>query len=394
MTGAIRFTVLALAAAAAPITPQCDSSAPSSASTANTLQVVVNAGPANNYFNGAFASVTICVPGTSNCQTVDGVLVDTGSSGLRVLSSALSLNLSQQTDSNGSPVVECAQFLDGFTWGPVQSADVKMAGEVASNTPIQVIGAPSFSNIPAACSATGAAEDTLTDLGVNGILGISVFKQDCGLACSLTGASNPGFYYSCPSSGCTVLAEATNKQLQNPVSLFASDNNGVVLQMPTVALGGVSSVTGTMTFGIGTQSDNALGGAHVLTVDSQGNITTIFNGQSYSSSFIDSGSNGIYFLDAATSGLPLCPDTSDFYCPPTTRSLSATNRGLNGTTTAVTFNAGNVDQLDGRLSAFSEVTGPNAGLFDWGLGFFYGKTIFTAFESTSTPGGNGPYVAY
>src|SRR5581483_9230831 len=99
MTSALRIGVLALAAAA-PAMPQCDSSAPGPGSTANTQQIVVNAGPAGNYFNGAFTSVTICAPGTSNCQTVDGVLVDTGSSGLRVLSSALSLNLSPQTDSN------------------------------------------------------------------------------------------------------------------------------------------------------------------------------------------------------------------------------------------------------------------------------------------------------
>ena len=39
------------------------------------------------YVNGLFTSVTICVPGTSSCQTLDGVLVDSGSSGLRLLAS-------------------------------------------------------------------------------------------------------------------------------------------------------------------------------------------------------------------------------------------------------------------------------------------------------------------
>src|ERR1700693_3503730 len=62
----------------------------------NVAPIVVNAGPANFYANGAFASVTVCVPGTSTCQTIDGVLVDTGSSGLRVLSSALTVALPQQ----------------------------------------------------------------------------------------------------------------------------------------------------------------------------------------------------------------------------------------------------------------------------------------------------------
>src|ERR1700704_460806 len=91
----------------------------------NFQSIVVNAGPANSYFNGAFTSVTICVPGQSSCQTIDGILVDTGSSGLRVLASSLTLTLPQQADAGGAPVAECCSFLDGFTWGSVKSADVK-----------------------------------------------------------------------------------------------------------------------------------------------------------------------------------------------------------------------------------------------------------------------------
>src|SRR5215469_3060516 len=76
----------------------------------NSQPLVVNGGPNNNYANGLFTSVTVCAPGTSSCQTISGVLVDTGSYGLRVLSSALgSLNnsLPQQTDTSGNSVVEC-----------------------------------------------------------------------------------------------------------------------------------------------------------------------------------------------------------------------------------------------------------------------------------------------
>ena len=108
---------------AANVTPQCGSSSSSGGSSGgdnNVLPVAVNAGPANNYLNGLFASVTVCVPGQSNCQTVNGVLVDTGSVGLRVLASALTLSLPPQTATNGGgQVLECAQFQDGFTWGPI-----------------------------------------------------------------------------------------------------------------------------------------------------------------------------------------------------------------------------------------------------------------------------------
>ena len=55
----------------------------------NVQAITVNAGPSGNTANGAFTSVTVCTPGRSTCQTIDGILVDTGSSGLRILSSAL-----------------------------------------------------------------------------------------------------------------------------------------------------------------------------------------------------------------------------------------------------------------------------------------------------------------
>jgi len=380
------------------LTTACGSSSTSPTGTPapvlNTQTIVVNAGPANSYFNGAFTSVMVCVPGQSTCQLIDGVLVDTGSSGLRILSSALTLPLPQQVDTTGAPIVECNQFVDGVTWGPVQMADVKLAGETASAVPIQVIGAPSFSTIPKACSSIGPSENTLGTLGANGILGVSVFREDCGPACTITGGVNPGAYYACPAAGCAVTAQTLIRQVQNPVWFFARDNNGVMIQFPSVPTGGALTVTGSMVFGIGTQSDNALGSAKVLTVDQVGNFTTVFNNQSYSSSFIDSGSNAIFFLDPATTGIPLCRLSTDFYCSPTLRTLSATHRGANGATSALTFSVGNVDALNGFFNAFSEVTGPNAGTFDWGLPFFFGRTVFTAIEGQSTPGGTGPYWAY
>jgi len=384
--------LLATMFAAAVVTPQCGPTS-SSNSVQNFQTITVNAGPTNDYINGAFTTVTVCVPGQSTCATIDGVLVDTGSTGLRVLANKLQFSLPQQNDASGAPIVECAQFVDGFTWGPVQNADIKMGGEQASNTPIQVIGAPGFSAIPASCASTGASEQTVQDLGANGILGVGVFKQDCGPACAIAGSSNPGFYYSCPSTGCRITGEPVAQQLQNPVSRFATDNNGVVIQLAAVAAGGAPAVSGMMVFGIGTQSDNALGQAQVLTLDADGNFTTTFNGRTIQSTYVDSGSNGIFFLDTATTGLPACPLSTDFYCPRALQTLQATNRGINGTASTVSFTAGNVDALAASVSAAAEVTGPNPGGFAWGLPFFFGRAVFTAFEGTTT-GGAGPYIAY
>ena len=383
--------------------PQCGNSpaspdsptSPTVAAANNVLPVSVNTGPTNESLNQIFATVTICVPGTSNCQIIDGILVDTGSVGLRILSSAVALALPQQTGAGGAPVVECQPFLDSVTWGPIQTADVKLSGEQASGIPIQIIGTDKFPSIPRNCSSQGPPAETLSDFGVKGILGVGPVRYDCATGCTFTGASNLGYYYTCPApTTCQVTTEPLASQVQNPISFFASDNNGVVIQLPAVPSGGQASLVGVMIFGIGTQSNNGLGAAKVFAMDGQGYFRTTYNNQNYPNSFIDSGSNGIFFLDAATTGLPKCKFYVGFYCPSPVRVITATQTGINGATSSVVFNAGNVDTHSPTLSVLGEATGEQPGGFDWGLPFFYGRTVFTALEGASTPGGAGPYWAY
>lgn len=362
----------------------------------NVQPITVGSGPTGNYTNGAFTSVTVCVPATTTCQTIDGVLVDTGSSGLRLLSSALTISLPQQKAGDGNPVVECLPFVSGYTWGPVQTADIQISGEKASAVPIQVMSDTDFP-VPGACADRGSSEDTLGALGANGLLGVGNFAQDCGGACVATGAGNPELYYECPASGCVVTGESLAQQVQNPVALFATDNNGVILELPAVT-GPEASISGSLIFGIGTQSNNGLSGATVYTVDSDGNFTTSYKSQPYNQSFLDSGSNGLYFLTSSASGIPVCPDAAFFYCPSSTQNLSATNQGANGASGQVSFSVASADNLfNDNPSAFVFVNlgGPNSlPGFDWGLPFFFGRNVYTAIEGMSTPGGNGPYWAY
>lgn len=367
-----------------------------SSSGTNVQPIAVNAGPANNYANGVFTSVTVCVPSSSNCQTIGGILVDTGSYGLRLLSSAgggaLTLSLPQQTAS-GNPVGECAPFVSGFTWGPVQAADIKMAGETASNVPVQVIDS-TFSAVPSTCNNFGVTEtNTLITLGANGILGVGPFAQDCGGGCEQTGALNPGLYYQCASASCTVIAEPLAQQVQNPVGLFATDNNGVIIELPTLS-SSAASLSGSMVFGIGTESNNALGSATVFPLDSNGEFSTTFKGKSYPA-FVDSGSNGFFFLDETLTGLTVCTNNSGFYCPLSSANLSATTDS--GSANAnVTFTIANADTLFQNPAdfVFNSLGGPNPGTFDWGLPFFFGRNVFNAIDGKSTPAGSGPFWAY
>lgn len=362
----------------------------------NVQPITVNSGPANNYANGVFTTVTVCVPSSSNCQDISGVLVDTGSYGLRLLSSsgggALTLSLPRQT-TGSTPVGECAEFVSGYTWGSVNSADIKISGETASNVPVQVID-PNFAAVPDNCKSGGVPEnDTLQTLGANGILGVGPYAQDCGTACTQAGSNNPGLYYGCNGSTCQVISETLNQQVQNPVTLFPTDNNGVIIELPAVS-GSLPSLNGSMVFGIGTQSNNSVGNAAVFPLNSSGEFSTTYKGQTYRS-FVDSGSNALFFLDAASTGMTDCSDNSGFYCPASSTNFSASTFS-SATNATINFTVANADSLFANRAnfVFSTLAGPNSGTFDWGLPFFFGRNVYTAIESRSTPVGSGPFWAY
>jgi hypothetical protein len=361
----------------------------------NTQAIQVNLGPANNYTNGLFTDVTICVPGTTTCQDIPGVLVDSGSFGLRLLSSVVTVTLPQTTDSSGNVLQECLAFADGsYIWGPVATADIQLAGEKASAVPIQLING---SAVPASCASNGGPDEyTVASLGANGILGIGPFRQDCGIGCTAASSSVPLQYYVCPSSGCVTATVSLSSQLQNPVWMFPQDNNGFMISLPSVPANGAPTVSGSMYFGIGTQSDNGLGSAKLYTTDSNGNVATTFNGTTYSGTYFDTGSNALYFLDAATLGVLDCSDNPGFYCPAAAMNYTATNTGVNGAAAQVSFSVANADTLlMTSNAAFNDLAGGNPGSFFWGLPFFFGRNVFVGIEGQSSPTAVvGPYWAF
>jgi Protein of unknown function (DUF3443) len=380
----------------------------------NVAPLAVNSGPAGNSSNLAFVSVTICQPGTTTCQTVDDVQVDTGSAGLRILQSAISsLSLPSLTDSSGNTINNCVQFLDtSYLWGPVQEADVRINGEVAGQTLMQTISSSS-TGVPTACSNGGTVnENTPTLLGANGIIGVGLEPTDCEIAGSNLcdgSVSSPGpVYFSCGSSGCSTGASpitlAINNQVVNPVVLFPTDNNGDVIQFPALS-GSAPTFAGSLVFGIGTQSNNVLGTANVFETDQNDNFVTIYAGQTLTASFIDSGSNGLFFPSSIT----VCADNSSFYCPASLVTQSATNEGASGAPiNNVNFAVDNADTLfsnpdfalstlggpQGTVNTCNSSTGSGSCSFDWGLPFFYGRSVFTAIDGQSVSGGTSPFWAY
>jgi hypothetical protein len=360
----------------------------------NQLPIVVGAGP-TNMVNIPFVKVTICSPGTNNCQTIDHVIVDTASSGLRIMSSALapSLTLPPVKTSNDELLNECMQFVSGYTWGQIRYADVKLGGHTLGALAVQIIGDVTAGDTPGSCANTGASINTVQSFGGNGVLGVGGFAQDCGSACA--GSAIAGTYYTCSGTSCRPVSVLLDRQVQNPIASLSSDNNGVVLELPDISSSGASSVNGTLTLGIGTQANNSLGNATILGLKTNTlTFVTKFNGVDYTG-FLDTGSNGLFFPDRT---LPPCLNSS-FYCPATVQHLTATNTGTNSVASTVNFQVGNARTLfsSGNF-AFSNLAGSvtisGGGHFDWGLPFFFGRKVFTAIEGRSTPGGTGPYVAY
>jgi hypothetical protein len=200
-------------------------------------------------------------------------------------------------------------------------------------------------------------------------------------------------------SGCSETTEPLALQVANPVYSFTTDNNGVILELPAVtpSPGAETSITGSMIFGIGTQTNNGLGSATVYTINpNTGNFTTTYAGTSYSDAFLDSGSNGLYFLNAATTGLPTCSDYTFWYCPSSATNFTAVDHGANGATGTINFSVGNADSLvsNAQDGVAAGLAGPAPNSFDWGLPFFFGRNVYTAIEGQSTPGGIGPYWAF
>jgi hypothetical protein len=422
--------------------------------TGNSVPVIVDAGPCayglpfgttsgtSSVFvlgsaNVPYTSVRICTPGTTSCQTIDHILVDTGSTGLRIMSSVLSssVSLPAVTTNGTTPLIECVQFADGYSWGSLRSADVRLAGEVASGITVQVIGDATTYTVPPSCTSGGStALNDVISFGANGVLGIGLFAQDCGSNCV---SSQNSFYYSCPTtSTCQESTATLAQQATNPVAAF-TDYSGVVLQFPAVSAGGGAlNLRGTLTFGINTQTDNQIAtlapSAGSYPADGYGDfISTLVSNTAgyalpttpYPNSFIDSGSNGIYL----PSGTIIPTDSTSGWYTPTIAvsaqnpvadvfSLVATQQGATGTgnsnSTINTYNFvianantvlfpldnGTDTAFNGLGAVSSGTLSSSVGGIDWGLPFFFGRPLFVVLEGNPITVGNstptGPFWAY
>lgn len=353
--------------------------------TTNSIPLIVDGGTNTNHiFNRARVSIKVCAPNDSTkCQIVDNVILDTGSSGLRLLSSALNPDIITSLPvlkSNTGNIFECMQFVSGYMWGQVSTADVMFGSKIAPSLSIQLID--NDLTIPNACNHIGSFPPLLDGGGAsNGILGISTSNID------------GGTYYTCPTAGCnssTVEGATIFQPVVNPITKFDGDNNGIIIDLPAIQIGGVQTVSGTLTFGIGTRNNNKLSGQTIFPLDINGYTSTVtVDGIPTGPAYFDTGTQYMWFTDLS---LPTCSG-GQLICPiaPITRALVLQN-------STYSFNVSNINEAlrDPTLFAFNDVEinrsyGSGPGPYtNIGLSFFYGKRIFFG-QATSS---SGQFVAF
>ncbi len=397
----------------------------------NNMPITVDAGPGGGFnlglVNILYATVTVCSPNNANnCTSIDHVQVDTGSIGLRLLASKVAmLNLPPVvlTDPSSGAVLgnalECYPFVIGGFWGPTVSASITLGLQTISRPiPIHLIQddtANSLYQPPADCvnASTGGILSSASSLGSNGILGIGSVIPDCGSNC-VTGNYGGSYvqYYSCPpgaitNAQCIPAKIPLNFQVSNPIAWLANDNNGVVISLPNLTGLGAGVANGELIFGIGTQTNNVIPlntkKTFLGTDPSQNSylgVNTLYQGQLITNSYLDTGTNGLFFNDA---NINRCLDSSpSWYCPAKPVISSAIlSDGMPSTAVGrvVNFQVDDAGVLfftgNTAVSTLAGVAVPvdNVPYFAWGLPFFYGKTVYLSIWDPSVPN-QTPWYAF
>jgi hypothetical protein len=346
----------------------------------------VTSSASSTSLNQPVIDIKICKSGTANsasptCITISNILVDTGSYGLRISSSAISnaalLSTPVIAPNSSNQVMECAQFGSGYIWGGIYKVDLQLGSSfalTASNLNIQV--GDSTTNGSSNCSQSAGSDLSIrNNLGANGIIGIGALLQD----------TSSATYYSCTTSGsCATLTPDTSNGLFNPISQLSygsgTYNNGYVVDFSGTSTTTPSGSTqGVLTYGINTFTNNQpASSAQVIKLNSSLEFTTTYN-SSRLTSIVDTGSNALFFN---TSAMSACQTDNAFYCGSLTNQTAILS-DYRQNSISITFNVSSYDPSKQVQPQLGGSTGSFGLGFDWGLPFFFGKTIYFGIQEQS-----------
>ena len=181
-----------------------------------------------------------------------------------------------------------------------------------------------------------------------------------------------------------------------------------MITLPTVNSSGSVGILGQLIFGIGTHLTSNIStniasnvipiGTNIYQEDPNGNFTTNFT-TSYSSynsgpqntSYLDSGSIALYFYD------PDIPqDSQGFYNSNFPITINGTNPSSTHGSVTIPISIANADLfvVGGNYIVAANIGGAGTnGTFDWGLPFFYGRTVFTGISGSYAPTQSGTQVS-
>lgn len=361
-------------------------------STPNQVPISIGSGLNGDGINTMYISLTVCANNSgTNCQTVDNIILDTGSFGVKINKSALPesfvLSLPRVTTNAGNEVYACNTFGSGYVFADEHYAVLNLAGTMTSNVILQAIENSPTAEIPDSCTAKGPFDD-FANFGANGIIGINpaitlgnssllLYKNINGIYEPLTNAEE---------SGLPVLN-------QNPLPSLATNNNGFVVSIPPVSQNTNTNVNGTLILGINTENNNKITAQTNLVVASESDLSVVCNSACFYSKItnpestipavFDSGTNGWVFM---SNTLPQC----DYgYCPesPTiwTSSVYSYDFAANESyTISATISADEV--VNGQSLSFAVM--PGWGYYNYnnqtlyGSPFFLGKNVYVVFPGT------------
>ncbi len=342
-------------------------------------------------FNRMVVQVSVCVPGTRSCATIDDVMIDTGSTGLRLEASAVPswLRLPAVLGPGHEPLAECLRFVGDDAWGPLERVDLRIGGLMASGLPIQIIGDMAAAQ-PASCPRSEV------DPTSNGTLGIGTHLTDCEGECRQSEADP--IYFDCKRGHCDPLEGRVGEayRLPNPIAFFDRHDNGVVFDLPDAAGEGSLDSVGTLTIGVETDHGR-FDSAAIVKLDERGRFTTLYGGREYPDSYIDSGTETFIVPDDA---LPRCPALPWAFCAAPAVTRDAAMLGRDGARNVTSFRVGDYRHIRQRgFGASAEIAvaaRPASRAFVWGAPFFLGKRIAVVLEGRGIPGVahlEGPFYA-
>lgn len=327
-------------------------------------------------------SAKVCLRNVlERCFTVRRLLLDTGSSGLRIFPSAIPTAQALPAPLlQTSSLWECLPFGTAHLWGRVVPADVTLGGEPAvRDLSIQIVGRSPFSHPPPCGRENGRSLS-----GIDGILGVSPGRVD------------GGAYFECSEPGCRPVAPSPGEAIANPVMRAESDNNGIVLRFPGIPKNGTGPIMGELLLGVGTARDNRLPpGVRFFPMDRDGffraktgRSSRLFYGR------LDTGTTALVLPDQK---MPACsPPLSNLACPDRETSISIFIPDRQGEDRKIPVQVGNAAErlrehrsLAGDILYFSPET--SSPPFILGMPFFFGKTLYLLYLPHS-PGNNGEFA--